>query len=162
MNFFGTSDETEKREVYYNTDGSIDFDRTPAENLVVMNGVYGHIDANGDVVSSGVENVTPVVQDQRWFEGQGSNFGGGPSSAAMEPADWVRLRDVTLAYNLPEIGKIIKGGQIYFSGRNLWLSTPYTGIDPETNLGGATNAQGMDYFNSPGTKSYTMGVKLTF
>ena len=162
MNFFGTSDETEKREVYYNTDGSIDFDRTPAENLVVMNGVYGHIDANGDVVSNGVENVTPVVQDQRWFEGQGSNFGGGPSSAAMEPADWVRLRDVTLAYNLPEIGKIIKGGQIYFSGRNLWLSTPYTGIDPETNLGGATNAQGMDYFNSPGTKSYTMGVKLTF
>ncbi|MBD1259493.1 SusC/RagA family TonB-linked outer membrane protein [Maribacter polysiphoniae] len=162
MNKFGVSKRTEKREVYYNTDGSINFDTTPEENLVVMDGVYGHIDANGDVVSSGVTNVTPVVQDQEWFQGQGSNFGGGPSIAAMEPADWVRLRDLTFAYNLPEIGDVIKGGQIYFSGRNLWIDTPYSGIDPETNLGGATNAQGMDYFNSPGTRSYTLGLKLTF
>ena len=162
MNSFGVTQRTENREVYYNSDGSIDFNATPAENLVVMNGVYGHLDANGDVVSSGVENVTPVVLDQAWFQGNGSNFGGGPSSAAMEPADWVRLRDVTLAYNLPEIGKFIKDGQVYFTGRNLWISTPYTGIDPETNLGGATNAQGMDYFNSPGTKTVLMGIKLTF
>lgn len=162
MNKFGVSKRTEKREVYYNTDGSINFDTTPAENLVVMDGVYGHIGADGEVVSSGVTNVTPVVQDQEWFQGQGSNFGGGPSIAAMEPADWVRLRDLTFAYNLPEIGDVIKGGQIYFSGRNLWIDTPYSGIDPETNLGGATNAQGMDYFNSPGTRSYTLGLKLTF
>ncbi len=162
MNFFGVHERTEKREVYYNTDGSIDFDRTPAENIVVMDGVYGHIDDDGNVVSSGVKNVTPVVQDQAWFQGAGSNFGGGPSSAAMEPADWVRLRDLTVAYNLPEISPLIKDAQIYFSGRNLWIDTPYTGIDPETNLGGATNAQGMDYFNSPGTRSFTMGLKLTF
>ncbi|MDE3741565.1 SusC/RagA family TonB-linked outer membrane protein [Maribacter polysaccharolyticus] len=162
MNYFGVSERTVNREVYYNTDGSIDFNATPEENLVVMDGVYGHIDSNGDIVTNGVKNVTPVVQDQEWFTGQGSNFGGGPSSAAMEPADWVRLRDLTFAYNLPEIGDVIKGGQIYFSGRNLWIDTPYSGIDPETNLGGATNAQGMDYFNSPGTRSYTLGLKLTF
>lgn len=162
MNFFGVHERTETREVYYNADGSINFNTTPAENLVVFNGVYGHVDANGDVVTSGVQNVSPVVQDQAWYQGQGSNFGGGPSSAAMEPADWVRLRELTLSYDLPKIASVIKDGQIYFTGRNLWLKTPYTGIDPETNLGGATNAQGMDYFNSPGTKSYVMGVKLTF
>ncbi|MFD2789393.1 TonB-dependent receptor P26 [Arenibacter antarcticus] len=162
MNSFGTTKRTEKREVYYNTDGSIDFNQTPAENIVVMEGVYGHIDADGNVVSNGTKNVTPVVQDQEWFQGNGSNFGGGPSSAAMEPADWVRLRDLTIAYNFPEISPLIKDAQIYFSGRNLWIDTPYSGIDPETNLGGATNAQGMDYFNSPGTRSFTMGLKLTF
>ena len=162
MNFFGVHERTVNREVDYNADGSINFDTTPAENLVVMDGVYGHIGPDGEIITSGVPNVTPVVQDQAWFQGQGSNFGGGPSSAAMEPADWVRLRDLTFAYNLPEIGKVIKGGQIYFSGRNLWIDTPYSGIDPETNLGGATNAQGMDYFNSPGTRSYTLGLKLTF
>ena len=162
MNFFGVHERTVNREVYYNADGSINFNTTPAENLVVMDGVYGHLDADGNVVSDGVVNVTPVVQDQAWFRGQGSNFGGGAQIASMEPADWVRLRDVTLTYNLPKIANFITDGQIYFSGRNLWLDTPYTGIDPETNLGGATNAQGMDYFNSPGTKSYTMGIKLTF
>ncbi|OGS70521.1 MAG: hypothetical protein A3F91_10610 [Flavobacteria bacterium RIFCSPLOWO2_12_FULL_35_11] len=162
MNSFGTSERTVNREVYYNADGSINFNTTPAQNLVVMNGVYGHIATDGSTVSNGVTNVTPVVQDQAWFQGQGSNFGGGPSSAAMEPADWVRLRDITLAYNLPKIGKVLKEGQIYVTGKNLWVSTPYSGIDPETNLSGADNAQGMDYFNSPGTKSYMVGVKLTF
>jgi len=51
---------------------------------------------------------------------------------------------------------------VFFTGRNLWLDTPYTGIDPETSLVGASNAQGMDYFNMPGTKSYTIGLKVTF
>jgi hypothetical protein len=162
MNFFGVTERTVNREVYYDSNGQIDFDLTPAENLVVMDGVYGHVDGSGNVVSNGVQNVTPVVEDQAWFTGHGSNFGGGPSSAAMEPADWVRLRELTLSYDLPKISNFITGGQIYFTGRNLWIDTPYSGIDPETNLGGATNAQGMDYFNSPGTKSYVMGVKLSF
>ena len=162
MNFFGVHERTGNREVYFDSNGQIDYDLTPAENLVVMQGVYGHLDASGNVVSNGVQNVTPVVEDQAWFQGQGSNFGGGPSSAAMEPADWVRLRELTISYDLPKIVDFITDGQIYFTGRNLWLDTPYTGIDPETNLGGATNAQGMDYFNSPGTKSYVMGVKLSF
>ena len=36
MNFLGTSKRTEKREVYYTGDGSIDFDLTPAENIKVF------------------------------------------------------------------------------------------------------------------------------
>ena len=101
------------------------------------------------------------MQDQAWFRGQGSNFGGGPSVAAMEPGYWVRLRNVTLSYDFPKLIEGVENFQIYATGKNLWINTPYTGIDPETNLGGATNAQGMDYFNSPGTKTYLFGVKLT-
>ena len=51
---------------------------------------------------------------------------------------------------------------VYATGRNLWLSTPYEGIDPETNLMGAFNAQGLDYFNMPNTKSYVFGLKIDF
>jgi hypothetical protein len=162
MNYMGTHGRTVNREVYYTDEGTIDFERTPEENLVVFDGVYGHVDAAGNPVSSGVENVTPVVLDENWFEGYGSNFGGGPSIFALEPTDWVRLREVTLSYTIPVQKKVIQFAEIYFTGRNLWLSTPYTGIDPETNLQGAINGQGMDYFNMPGTKTYTLGVKLSF
>ncbi len=162
MNFFGVHERTANREVVYTEEGTIDFSQTPEENIVVFDGVYGRVGADGNPVATNVENVTPVVQDQAWFEGQGSNFGGGPSSAAMEPADWVRLRTITLSYDFEEIVKGINNLQVYATGRNLWINTPYTGIDPETNLGGATNAQGMDYFNNPGSKGYTLGVKLTF
>ena len=162
MNYFGTSKATEKREVYYTPEGTIDFDRTPAENILVFEGVYGHVDADGAVVSSGVPNVTPVVLDQAWFRGQGSNFGGGPTAAAIQPTDWVRLRDISLSYDIPVKKNVIKLLQVYVTGKNLLLITPYTGIDPETNLLGADNAQGMDYFNNPGTKSYLAGLKITF
>lgn len=162
MNYFGTHGRTVNREVYYTPEGTIDFDRTPEENLVVFDGVYGHVDADGGPVSSGVENVTPVVLDEQWFQGAGSNFGGGPSAASIEPADWVRLRELTVGYTFPVQRKILQSAELYFTGRNLWLSTPYSGIDPESNLEGAVNGQGMDYFNMPGTKTYTVGLKVTF
>ena len=76
----------------------------------------------------------------------------------------MRLRDLSLGYRFDFRDKNI-GIQylnLSFTGRNLWLSTNYTGVDPETNLGGATNGQGMDYFNNPGTKSYLLGLKVTF
>jgi len=162
MNYFGTTERTVNREVYYTPEGTIDFVRTPAKNLVVFDGVMGHLDANGNPVSTGLTNVRPVVLDENFFEGYGSNFGGGATAAAIEPADWVRLRDLTLSYTLPIKNKFVKNAEVYFTGKNLWLSTPYSGIDPETNLQGASNGQGMDYFNNPGTKSYLLGLKVTF
>ena len=162
MNYFGTSERSETREVYYTPEGTIDFDLTPAENIVVFDGVYGHVDSNGEGVSSGTANVTPVVLDQTWYRGFGSNFGGGPSVAAIEPAGWVRLRDVTVSYNLPVKNTFLDNAMIYFTGKNLLLFTPYTGVDPETNLEGTSNARGMDYFNNPGTKTYLIGLKVSF
>lgn len=162
MNYFGTSERSGNREVYYTPEGTIDFATTPAENIKVFDGVYGHVDSDDNGVSSGVTNVTPVVEDQAWFRGQGSNFGGGPSVAAMEDGSWVRLRDISISYTFPKISETIKDLNIYVSGKNLWIDTPYTGVDPETSLSGAGNGQGMDYFNNPGAKSYVVGVKMTF
>jgi len=165
MNFFGTHERTTNRSVTYLPNGQIDFDNTPAENLVIYDGVYGHLDADGNPVSSGTTNTTPVVNDQGWFMGYGSNFGGGPSVAAMENGGWVRLREISLSYSFPKsiIGDSwLRGLEVYFVGKNLWLNTPYTGVDPETSLMGSSNAQGMDYFNMPGTKSYNFGLKVRF
>ena len=48
-------------------------------------------------------------------------------------------------------------------GRNLFLITDYTGIDPETNLtGDASNVQGYDYFNNPNTRSFGASLNVTF
>jgi hypothetical protein len=56
----------------------------------------------------------------------------------------------------------IKNLDVYFTGRNLWLSTPFSGIDPETSLLGASNGQGIDYFNMPGTRAMTVGLRVGF
>lgn len=129
----------------------------------VFDGVYGHYDAAGNLVVSGGTNTTAVLRDQNWDMGMGGGFNG-PGAQYFEKTDWVRLRTVTLSYSLTSLLKktFIKGLDIYFTGTNLWLSTPYKGIDPETSLLGSSNAQGIDYFNMPGTKSYTIGLNLAF
>ena len=84
----------------------------------------------------------------------------------VQDGSWVRLRDVTIRYALP--ASILGNGpfkavNFTVTGRNLFLITDYTGIDPETNLtGDASNVFGYDYFNNPNTRSYGFKVDLTF
>jgi hypothetical protein len=145
LNGFGVSKETENR-----------------GQSVVFEGVKGHI-SDGAVVTAGIPNDISSVYSQYYYV----NIGGGSSPAQeqfVEKTDWIRLREVTISYDLGRLfkGSVLKQMNIYATGRNLWLTTPYSGIDPETNLMGAFNAQGLDYFNMPNTKSYVFGVRLNF
>ena len=119
----------------------------------------------GVKVSDGSPNDIEVIKGQNWYlEGQGSSITG-MGSPYIEDAGWIRLREIALTYSL---GKrvlkegFIKGLDVYLACKNLWLQTNYSGIDPETSLYGATNAQGIDYYNMPGTKSYTIGFRASF
>ncbi len=129
----------------------------------VFEGVKGHLDSNGDIVTEGVANNIEATYSQYYY----TVIGGGSSPAQkqfVEKTDWVRLREISLAYDLGRVinKPFLKSLTLYATGRNLWLSTPYRGIDPETNLMGAFNAQGLDYFNMPNTKSYVFGLRVDF
>jgi hypothetical protein len=131
-------------------------------NNVIFEGIKGHI-VNGNIVTTGANNDIQTTYSQYYY----INIGGGASPAQeqfVQKTDWVRLREVTLSYDLGRLMKktVVKQMKIFATGRNLWLKTPYQGIDPETNLMGASNAQGLDYFNMPNTKSYIFGVKFDF
>ncbi len=140
MYFFGTHKDTESR-----GDGAV----------YVIEGVK---------MSNGQPNDIKVAKDINWYRnGEGSGFTG-PAGQFVESTDWVRLRELTLSYQLSRslLNKtFLNSAELFVTGRNLWLSTPYTGVDPETSLIGAGNGQGLDYFNMPGVKSYTIGLRLT-
>ncbi|MFW5657343.1 MAG: SusC/RagA family TonB-linked outer membrane protein [Bacteroidota bacterium] len=141
----------------------------------VWEGVRGHVDIDGNVMhyegenvvaGSGDANTEEVVVDEDWYwwSGEGSGFTG-PSEPYIEEADWVRLRELTFSYAVPKsiLGDgFLQNLEVYFTGINLWLDTPYTGVDPETSLVGNNNGLGIDYFNNPGTKSYIFGLRLGF
>lgn len=112
-----------------------------------------------------VANDIAVPLDQSWhFSGPGSGFTG-PTDQFIEDGSWVRLREVTLGYSLPKslLDKTPFGNiDISFTGRNLWLHTDYSGIDPETSLKGVSNGAGFDYFNMPNTRSYVGALRMSF
>ena len=88
------------------------------------------------------------------------------SSAIVEDAFYIRLRNVTLAYNLPQ--KLTKGAKlnnvrIYASATNLWTKTKYTGYDPEANTYGQNSFMiGYDLGGYPMSKTYILGVNIGF
>ena len=120
-------------------------------------------DDNGNIITEGDNNIQ-VVKGESWYNGLGGGFAG-PSEQFTEKINWIRLREVSVSYSIPQSllkGSFVKGITLTASGKNLWLKTSYKGIDPETNLMGAYNAQGIDYFNMPDTRSYVFGVKFSF
>jgi outer membrane receptor protein involved in Fe transport len=99
----------------------------------------------------------------RTYKGDGGNYA---AENAIQDGGWVRLRDASISYRFnfnAKAARIIKSLEVGLTGRNLLLFTDYTGVDPETSLTGAgSNIGGWDYFNNPGTKSYTFSLRASF
>ncbi|MBK7244023.1 MAG: SusC/RagA family TonB-linked outer membrane protein [Saprospiraceae bacterium] len=148
LTFFGRSENTDNR-------GS----------EKVFEGVNGHLDADGNPVIGTTKNTIKTVLDQAWYQDNGGGFGV-VAEDFIEDASFIRLRNISLSYKIGDhfkSNKILKGVTVTLSGQNLWLKTPYTGIDPETSLVGSnSNGQGLDYFGGPNTKSVTAAVALKF
>lgn len=84
------------------------------------------------------------------------------SSYYLEDASFVRLDNITLAYNFnTKKMKGIEKIRIYASSNNLFLFTNYTGLDPEITFSGLSF--GIDQYNVyPKTKTFTFGINLSF
>lgn len=115
----------------------------------------------GETVGPGKGKAVALTQGS-WFQNLGSGFVG-PASQFVEDGGFTRLREVSMSYNL-DTPFIQRSGfssmDLRLSGRNLWLKTKYSGIDPETNLGGVTSARGNEYFNNPQARSVVITVGL--
>ncbi len=85
----------------------------------------------------------------------------------IEDASFVKLRNVTLSYALPSNilarTKVITGASIAITGNNLWLSTKYSGYDPESSsFSSGSISDGFAGFTYPATRSYLVSLNLSF
>ena len=124
---------------------------------------------NGPVVGPGAG--TAVVIGEGWYsdgtKGPGGALGntGGPITTRIEDATNTRLREVSVGYRFQQSWVQNIAGMtsldVKLAGRNLKLWTDYSGLDPEVNLGGASNAnRGIDWFNTPYARSWVLSVTL--
>jgi len=89
------------------------------------------------------------------------------STQYMEDAGYIRLKNVTLGYNLPQniLTKLkMSSVRVYVTGINLAVITDYTGWDPEVNTDyrAGTINQGGDFYAAPQIKSWAFGVNIGF
>lgn len=138
---------------------------------VTFAGLLGHLDASGNVVHFGSDGITELpgagtantvatTYSQYYWQNIQNSFGAG-QEVDVENGGFTRIRQISLTYDFSKAlfkNSSFSGLSLTFFANNAVLWTKYDGVDPETSLAGPANAQGLDYFNNPGTKSY--GVRL--
>jgi TonB-linked SusC/RagA family outer membrane protein len=87
-----------------------------------------------------------------------------PNSAIVEDGSYVRLKNVSLNYNVPvKDSKVFNKVRMYLTATNLVTISDYSGFDPEVNiLGGNNIGQGVDFASYPRSKTFTLGLELGF
>lgn len=108
-------------------------------------------------------NTTPIGDALTYWSG----FVSPTPNETLIDASYVKLREVSLTYRLPNRfirNTFISGVSISLTGRNLWIKTHKDNhyVDPEASSFGNGNAQGFEYGTLPSVKSYGANVRLTF
>jgi len=126
----------------------------------MWNVIYeGNLGSDG----SSASNVS-IPYGQPYWNSSVGGFGSA-DQGFVQSTTWFRVREATMSYNMNPNwfkGTFLEGGSVYANARNLFLWTPYQGVDPETSLTGTGNGQGFEYFNMPNTRSFTVGLNLKF
>lgn len=125
------------------------------------------------LVKPGLNQFATYVD--RWTPDNPSNTmfrtgGQGPksnlfSSRVVEDGSYLRLKTVSLGYNLP--GNLlhqwkIKAIQVYAAAQNLYTWTKYSGLDPEVSIYNNVLTPGVDFSAYPRAMTVMLGVKCTF
>jgi hypothetical protein len=126
-------------------------------NSYIFKGVYADGTTNNTPVS--FYDTSLPLDENRWVR-----YGiSGVASEAVEDGSWIRLSEISLTYDIPN--GVIRKWNIsqmklkVFAG-NLFVITRYTGVDPQSRFMGFENNCGIDYFNSPGTKTFSAAVEI--
>lgn len=93
-----------------------------------------------------------------------SNNGSSASSRWVEDGSYLRVKNITLGYTLPEniVERLhLRNVRIFAQAQNWFTFDDYNGHDPEVSSEGTVNiGQGQDFFQAPPSKTLTFGVNI--
>jgi TonB-linked SusC/RagA family outer membrane protein len=85
----------------------------------------------------------------------------------VEDGSYVKLREISLSYNIPErltnsVWDQLESARLRVSGRNLVTWTDYSGMDPEvSNFGSQQISRNIDVAPYPPSRSFWVGIDVT-
>lgn len=144
---------------------------------LISSGQSGYMEKyrNHEVIFKGVvdngdgtyrPNTTPIILDSynvgTYFSSVPANF--------IEDGSYLRLSYVTVGYDFGNLMKKlgssnpIKGLRCSLTGRNLFLLTKYTGVDPQVmpSATGGAGTMGIDNYSVPTLRSFNFNVNVIF
>ncbi|MDN5213427.1 SusC/RagA family TonB-linked outer membrane protein [Fulvivirgaceae bacterium BMA12] len=122
--------------------------------------VTGVIETSPDVFEPFTKTLTPGEAQNYW-----NQLGNRAQENFIYDASFVKLRQVVFGYQLPQkwlANTPLRSVSLSFVGRNLAIiHSNVDNIDPESTYS-SNNAQGLDYFGMPATRSYGFNLRAKF
>ena len=134
------------------------------------NWYYDNMQQNMSYISA-TKNASPLLLDG-WTAAnptnipliEGSPMAGRYSSRFLHNASYIRLRDVTLSYDIPRLFATSLGlerTRLFFKMQNAWLWTRWPGVEPEATFGATQNiSPGMRGFVKPMARNFVFGIEI--
>lgn len=156
-------------------DATPDFQMSFSSDLDYKRFTFGFLwdwKQGGDIINL-TEFLYDAGQNSVDYVGAGQErqrlFNSGISQVYVQDGSYLKLREVTLAYNLPEsftrglFGSSVRQARISLSGRNLLRFTGYRGLDPEvSNFGNQAIVRNIDVAPFPPNRSFFFSIDLGF
>jgi TonB-dependent starch-binding outer membrane protein SusC len=88
------------------------------------------------------------------------------STSKVENGDYIKLRNISLGYNLPiqgtSLANQIASAHFYIQSGNVFTLTKYRGSDPEVSINGNSINSGKDQNVPPNARVFTFGMNIAF
>jgi len=111
---------------------------------------------HGEGTSNWLPRLTVGGQNWSWV-----------SDVYMQNADYLKIQNVTLGYDLARIwkNKLFTQVRVYAQAQNLFTFTSYTGVDPECSSNGGNGGswvRGVDVGLYPSARTFLVGLSVKF
>ncbi len=120
---------------------------------------------NASALNRGENVITSVANN-------GEDPGSSPivSTRFLESGDFFRLSNASIGYTvntekMGKLGQYLTSARLFITGQNLFIITPYNGLDPEVNANKQVNGVpsfGIEYSGYPRARSFSFGLNLNF
>ncbi len=135
----------------------------------VGNDVYNAVRASLESLS-GTDNQTMAAANRWKYNGQETTIPaaiwGDPrgnsrfSDRWIEDGSYLRMKSISLSYDIPFKSAFINNAQVYVTANNLLTFTKYLGYDPEFSTGQSPLYYGIDRGVTPQPRTVLLGVKI--
>jgi TonB-linked SusC/RagA family outer membrane protein len=131
---------------------------------ILTNDRYTWTVEDGVNINTGQKNAVRLFKDQDYYP---LIYGYDRHENQIEPADFVKLREISFSYRLsPRLLQRagLQGANLYVTGRNLATWSKFSSGDPEGDVYQGTNAGGQYFrqFPEPQTRSLLVGFRTSF
>ena len=131
--------------------------------------VYNYLRYQNEKMT-GLENQSSATLNRWNYEGQQTNVpralwddpqgNSDFSTRWIEDGSYLKLKNLTLGYQLPHGFLVFRNAEFYVTASNLFVLSSYLGYDPEFAFSYETMEQGIDYGMTPFSRTVMLGIKL--